>query len=223
MTAPAHPEGPCIVLASASPRRRDLLSRAGLRFEVAPVPGDEPTVAPGEGAAAFARRAATWKAVAAARLAPGRLVLGADTVVALHDEVMGKPLDPDDARRMLALLSGREHEVHTAVACALADTEGQVRARCELVTTHVAFRTLTPAEIDEYVSSREPLDKAGAYGIQGLGGDLVDRYNGSYSNVVGLPVEETLSLLQACHETWLDEPAPRWVRPRVQPRLPLGV
>jgi septum formation protein len=223
MSQPAHRDEPCIVLASASPRRRELLHRAGLCFEVAPVPDAEPTVAHAEGASSFARRAATWKAVAAARRVPGRLVLGADTVVALHDEIMGKPLDSDDARRMLALLSGHEHEVHTAVACALAEPGGQVRARCELVTTHVVFRILTPAEIDEYVSTREPLDKAGAYGIQGLGGDLVDRYNGSYSNVVGLPVEETLNLLQVCYEAWLDEPAPCWVRPRVQPRLPLGV
>jgi septum formation protein len=220
MAAGAEPR---IVLASASPRRRELLTRAGLAFEVAPAPGSEPTPVPAEGAAAFARRAAVWKAVAAARQAPGRLVLGADTVVALRDEIMGKPADPDDARRMLALLSGREHEVHTAVACALAEPGGQVRARCELVTTHVVFHLLTPAQIDGYVRTGEPLDKAGAYGIQGLGGDLVDRYNGSYSNVVGLPVEETLSLLQTCHEAWLDAPAPGWVRPRTQPRLPLGV
>lgn len=219
--APEGTAGQRLLLASTSPRRHELLRRAAVAFDVAPADGAEPVSFAGELAPDFARRAAIWKAVEAARANPGRLVLGADTVVALHGQVLGKPEGAEDACRMLAFLSGREHQVRTAVACALDEEAHQVRVRCELVTSHVLFLELTPAQISDYVATGEPLDKAGAYGIQGLGGSLVDRYNGSYSNIVGLPLEETLRLVASCRELWLGELDAHDRPPMAQPRLPL--
>ena len=174
-----------LILASGSPRRRELLSSAGVSFEVRPADVDE-SVRPGEAPRAYAVRVATDKANAVA----GPLVLAADTVVALGDDVLGKPRDVEDARRTLERLSGRTHRVFTAVVLSNA---GRVKSR--LVSTEVTFRVLTVADIDRYVSTGEPMDKAGAYGIQGLGGALVDRVRGSYTNVIGLPLRETLALL----------------------------
>lgn len=180
-----------LVLASASPRRRQLLASLGLKCKVAPTDIDE-TPRPGEDPADYARRLAAEKAAAgAARQPSGRLLLAADTVVALGREILGKPADEHDAARMLRRLSGRTHQVHTAVAARRGDT-----AAMRLATTEVTFRSLRDTEIEAYVSSGEPLDKAGAYGIQGVAAIFVTRLSGSYSGVVGLPLCETAELLR---------------------------
>jgi septum formation protein len=180
-----------LILASASPRRRALLQQLGFTFAV--VPSDVPeTPHPGEAPAAFARRIARAKATAVARRHPGAVVLGADTVVVVDGEILGKPTDRADARRMLERLSGRAHRVLTAVTlvgagAAVEDT---------LVETEVEFRRLDAADIDTYLDSGEPFDKAGAYAVQGGAEAFVTRLNGSYSNVVGLPVDEVAALLR---------------------------
>jgi len=133
-------------------------------------------------------RLALAKARAVAADHPGATVVGADTVVVLDGEILGKPTDAADAADMLTRLSGRTHEVLTGVAV--------VPGECFATTTSVTFRTLTPAEVDGYVATGEPLDKAGAYGIQGLGGALVASISGSFDNVVGLPVEQLSDLLR---------------------------
>lgn len=179
-----------LVLASGSPRRLQLLASLGLDCEVSPVDIDE-TPRPGEPPEAYARRLAAEKAaLAVTRQAPGRLVLAADTVVAIGGEILGKPADPADAARMLRRLSGRSHAVYTAVA---ASRDGATSLR--LASSEVTFRTLLSDEIDAYVATGEPLDKAGAYGIQGLAAIFVTRLCGSYSGVVGLPLCETAELL----------------------------
>lgn len=182
-----------IVLASASPRRRELLSLAGVPHRVLPGQVEE-RQASGEPPAGFAERAALEKARAVAAGCPaGTWVLGADTVVAIDALALGKPRDRDDGRRMLRLLSGRTHTVITGVALVQAGFEGCERLRAE---TEVTFRPLPEAWIEGYLDSDEPMDKAGAYGIQGLGGLLVESIRGSYSNVVGLPIGETVLLLE---------------------------
>ena len=180
-----------LVLASGSPRRRELLEGAGVTFEVLVAPegeeqGVDPSLPPGEGAAAKALAKAAW----AARHRPGSLVLGADTVVVLGGEVLGKPRNAEDARRMLGRLSGRAHKVLTGFAVVLDDT-----VRTQIVETEVSFRELDEVSIGRYVASGEPMDKAGAYAIQGVGGGFVDRVIGSYTNVVGLPLSEVLAEL----------------------------
>lgn len=179
-----------IVLASASPRRREILTALGVPFEAHAMDVDESPAA-GESASALARRVARAKADAGVRrFGPSRHVLAADTVVDVDGVGLGKPEDDADARRMLALLSGRTHQVRTAVALAFA---GQVRAL--EVVTDVRFRALDAATIDRYVASGEGRDKAGAYAVQGLGGGFVVSVSGSSSNVVGLPAAETIDLL----------------------------
>ena len=177
-----------LILASASPRRAELLSAAGIPFEVRPAHIDEALRA-GEDARTYASRVAVDKARAIAGQADGRSVLAADTVVVIDGLVLGKPVDSDDAKRMLRLLSGRSHEVITAVAL-MSTRRGQsdaaVDARIE--STVVEFTALDTAEIDWYVATGEPSDKAGAYAIQGLASRFVTRIEGSYSNVVGLPM-----------------------------------
>ena len=177
-----------LILASASPRRAELLSAAGIPFEVRPAHIDEALRA-GEDARTYASRVAVDKARAIAGQANGRSVLAADTVVVIDGLVLGKPVDSDDAKRMLRLLSGRSHEVITAVAL-MSTRRGQsdaaVDARIE--STVVEFAPLHTAEIDWYVATGEPSDKAGAYAIQGLASRFVTRIEGSYSNVVGLPM-----------------------------------
>ena len=181
-----------LILASASPRRRELLRAAGFDFVVRPS-----TVAeerhPGESGEEFALRAAREKALqVAASTPPGSLVLGADTVVIVQGEVLGKPSDPEDAARMLRLLSGVTHRVVTGVCLVRApDRIEALRPSATLVT----FRRLDEQEIREYVSSGEPLDKAGAYGIQGLASKFVTRIEGCYFNVVGLPVALVYELI----------------------------
>jgi septum formation protein len=182
-----------LILASSSPRRAELLAAAGIAFEMVKVEVDESMQRlepPGD----HVRRLAREKAEAALRDHPDRVVLGADTVV-LGGEMMGKPRDAADAVRMLRLLSGREHEVLTSVA--LVSKRGAV---IEVSRTRVWMNPLTDAEIAEYVATGEPLDKAGAYGIQGLGSKFIDRIQGSYPNVVGLPVALVYRLLKGYPE-----------------------
>jgi septum formation protein len=178
---------PRLVLASQSPRRRELLAQLGLSFDVRPSDADE-TVHPGEPPRDYVLRVAREKARAVA----GDLVLAADTAVVLGDEVLGKPADDADARRMLRALSGTEHEVLTAVVL-------RRDAALELdtvVSTRVVFAELSDREIDRYVSTGEPRDKAGAYAIQGAAIAFVRSVVGSPSNVVGLPIAETVALLR---------------------------
>lgn len=182
-----------LILASASPRRRELLTKAGFNFEVCPSVVVE-TPHPGEKPEEFARRAAREKALdVAANAEPGTLVLGADTVVALEDLILGKPADAAEAERMLQQLSGRTHRVVTAVSLVLAPNSLE---DLQEETTAVTFRRLTLEEIRDYVASGEPFDKAGAYGIQGLASKFVARIEGDYSNVVGLPAGRVTELLR---------------------------
>ncbi len=178
-----------LTLASQSPRRRELLALLGIAPELRPAHTDE-TVRPGETPESYVRRVAADKAAV-----PGELVLGADTAVVLGHEILGKPRDGEDARRMLRALSGRVHRVLTAVCLRRGGAEPLVRDR--LVSTEVVFASLTAAEVDWYVATGEPLDKAGAYAVQGAGGLFVREVRGSVSNVVGLPLHETAELLRA--------------------------
>ncbi|MGE3404649.1 MAG: nucleoside triphosphate pyrophosphatase [Vicinamibacterales bacterium] len=180
---------PRVLLASASPRRAELLAAAGIPFDVAPADVDE-TRRPGEAPVAYCERLARTKALAAAERAPDRVVVAADTIVVAGADVFGKPEDAADARRMLQALSGRAHDVLTAVAIAAG---GEVRTAVE--RTAVEFVPLSEDEIAWYVESGEPMDKAGAYAIQGLASRFVARISGSYSNVVGLPVATVYRLL----------------------------
>lgn len=195
------------MLASTSPRRRELLQRLGTRFEVL-----APDEAAEEGLRAGRTIRETARAVTAAaeakaasvlpRAAPGSLVIGADTVVLLGGRLLGKPRDEAEAERMLRGLSGRTHTVVTAVAVLEAAGSGRAAGWEE---TRVRFRRLAEDEIAEYVASREPLDKAGAYGIQGRGALLVDRLDGCYYNVVGLPLSRLHGLLRELgHDLLLD-------------------
>jgi septum formation protein len=178
-----------LVLASASPRRAELLKSAGFQFTIVPAAIDERAL-PDERPDDHVRRLARGKAVAAAALAPGATILGADTVVVVDDTILGKPHDARDARRMLRLLAGRRHHVFTGVAvCRL----GVTRDAVEVTAVDVA--TLSGEEIDWYVASGEPMGKAGAYAIQGLASRFVSRIEGSYSNVVGLPIAVVHRLL----------------------------
>ncbi|QKJ85431.1 septum formation inhibitor Maf [Paramixta manurensis] len=175
-----------LYLASGSPRRRELLTQLGLRFELITTEVEEQR-RDGETAEHYVRRLANEKAQAGVARAPQDLpVLGADTIVVLNGEILEKPRDERHAAAMLAKLSGQTHQVMTAVT--LADRNHQLDC---LVTTEVTFRTLTSEDIARYVASGEPMDKAGAYGIQGTGGNFVRKINGSYHAVVGLPLVET--------------------------------
>lgn len=171
-----------LVLASASPRRQELLHVAGIAFEVQPADISEDPL-PGEAAKACAERLAREKALAVARQRPQDIVLGADTVVVIDNQILGKPADASDAAHMLRLLSGREHQVITGV-CLVAG--GQCSVASE--TTSVTMSALSEKEIADYVATGEPMDKAGAYAIQGIASRWIPRIEGDYSNVVGLPV-----------------------------------
>ncbi len=173
-----------IILASQSPRRRALLEQMGItNFTVLPARGQEDMSAELTPEHLVETLALNKGREVAARTAAGNLVIAADTVVALHGEVLGKPRDEADAYRMLQLLSGETHAVHTGVAVL---RDGQ--ALCEHETTLVRFRPLSDREIRAYIATGEPMDKAGAYGIQGRGAVLVEGIQGDYCNVVGLPV-----------------------------------
>lgn len=178
-----------IVLASASPRRAELLRAAGFAFVVDPVDIDE-SVLPGETPDGHVRRLARAKAQAGASRHPGQTVLGADTVVVIDGRILGKPRDDADASAMLSALSGRVHQVYTAVAVAAG---GAVRDAVDV--SAVTFAPMAPADIAAYVASGEPGDKAGAYAIQGWAARFIERLEGSYSGVVGLPVAVVHRLL----------------------------
>jgi septum formation protein len=179
-----------LYLASGSPRRQELLTQLGVSFERL-VPGIEEQREAQEGAQHYVARLAREKALAGVALATRDLpVLGADTIVVLNGEVLEKPRDAEHAAAMLRQLSGQTHQVMTAVA--LADSQQTIDC---LVTTEVTFRVLSNEDIQGYVATGEPMDKAGAYGIQGLGGCFVRKINGSYHAVVGLPLVETYELL----------------------------
>lgn len=182
-----------LILASSSPRRRELLREAGIVFEVHPAHILEQRK-PGEAPIEYACRLAREKAEAVAHEFPNDCILGADTIVLVDDQVLEKPVDADDARRMLHLLSGREHSVTTAVSLAGA----QSRAITRSATTQVFFREITEPEIEAYVAGGEPMDKAGAYAIQGGAGPWVEKIEGDYSNVVGLPLTLVTEMLREC-------------------------
>lgn len=178
-----------LVLASKSPRRAELLAAAGIPFLVRAGDIDESCIA-GESPEVYVRRLAVGKALAV-ESDSSEIVLAADTIVVLDGEIMGKPRDAKDATRMLAALAGRRHEVITGVCLRRGDA-----TLVEAATTVVWFAPMSDVEIAEYVASGEPMDKAGAYGIQGLASCHIDRIEGSYANVVGLPVSLVYQMLR---------------------------
>ena len=194
-----------IVLASASPRRQELLRNAGIEFTVQPADIDETPLA-GEGARECAERLAGEKALAVWRKRPQGVVLGADTIVVVEETILGKPGDAGDAARMLRMLSGREHRVITGVAvvsAGRADADKSPPAiflasslRTASETTIVTMNSISDAEIQAYVATGEPMDKAGAYAIQGIASRWIPRIVGDYSNVVGLPVALVYGMLR---------------------------
>ena len=179
-----------IILASQSPRRRELLGLYGIPFVVDPSQEDEEHVQ-GTGVQRVQKLAQLKCAEVAARH-PGRMVLAADTLVCVDDEILGKPKDEQDASRMLHLLSGRAHEVHTGVCLRLPDG----RELCGVDTTRVFFLPLSEQSIRRYIATGESMDKAGAYGIQGEAGKFVESLDGSFENVMGFPVREVQIMLE---------------------------
>jgi septum formation protein len=179
-----------VVLASGSPRRHQLLNLIGIAHEIRPSNIDE-TMRPRETPRRHAERLAREKASAIAKRDPDLITIGADTIVVVNRKVLGKPRDTDDAARMLALLSGREHVVTTAVAVSRGK---KLRSAVEEVS--VRFRRLRDDEIDAYIATGEPMDKAGAYGIQGYGATIVERIEGDYFAVMGLPIVRLIGLLR---------------------------
>jgi septum formation protein len=182
-----------IILASSSPRRRELLRNLGFAFDVIQPSADE-TVSENETPEDFALRVSVEKAWSVSRsLGEGAVVIGADTIVVVDGEMLGKPEDPEEASSMLRKLSGKEHHVYTAFSIVRPKDE---ILHSEIVDTSVRVKTLAASEIEGYIKTGEPMDKAGAYGIQGIGSFMVRGIEGSYSNVVGLPVEELLAALK---------------------------
>jgi len=179
-----------LILASASPRRRELLTQAGLSFDVVPAHIDE-TRRASEEPTAYVERLALEKAQAIQAQHPGAFVLGADTTVEVDGHTLEKPADRADAERMLRLLSGRTHHVHTGLALLSPRDE-----RTHLETTSVIFSSISETELQHYLDSVEPYDKAGAYGIQGYAARWISRIDGDYFNVVGLPLAATIQLLK---------------------------
>ncbi len=182
---------PALILASNSPRRRYLLEQAGLKFSIVPSEFNESSVILSS-PESYVKRLAEAKAMDISHKYPDSWIIGADTIVFIDNRILGKPVSRADARRMLSRLSGKTHQVHTGycICC-----QAQDRLFSETVTTDVSFKRLSEKEIDWYIDSGEPFDKAGAYAIQGIGTFLVKRINGSYTNVVGLPVCEVLEYL----------------------------
>jgi septum formation protein len=184
------PDVPRLILASQSPRRAELLTRLGLEFDILPAEIDESYLGD-EMPADHAERLAREKAIAVARRHPEALVIGSDTIVLIDNLVLGKPRDEADAVRMLKRLADREHQVITAVAVVWG-----TRIHSAVEPVRVRFRPLDDRECEEYVATGEPMDKAGAYGIQGYGSALVESIEGDYFAVMGLPVVRTLALLR---------------------------
>jgi septum formation protein len=186
-----------LILASQSPRRAELLRNAGIAFKVLPADVDE-SVRPGEEPTEYVKRLAREKALAVLATAPaGAVVLGADTTVVLDGESLGKPVDSAEARRMLARLSGRRHQVTTGVCVARRNADGLAVCTVEAEVTEVEFAAMSAEEIAGYVASGEPMDKAGAYAIQGGASRWVWRIEGCYFNVVGLPVARVRAMLDS--------------------------
>jgi septum formation protein len=179
-----------LILASASPRRRELLTQAGLTFEAHAANIDESRLSY-EAPSTYVHRLALEKARAVHARFPTATVLGADTTVVLENEIMNKPTDPADAERMLRALSGRIHQVYTGIAVVTPTAE-----RFHLETTHVTFSEIGEDDLARYIASGDPLDKAGAYGIQGFAARWIPRIEGDYFNVVGLPIAATIRLLR---------------------------
>ena len=182
-----------LILASHSPRRRALLANAGLEFEVVASAAGE-SESPALSIRELTTLNATRKARAVSYARADAVVLAADTLVAIDGEVIGKPVDLDDAVGILRRLSGREHQVCSGVCICAA---GRGLTNSFFVISHVQFRKLSDAQIRAYLAKIEPLDKAGAYAAQGHGSEIINRIRGSYTNVVGLPIEETLARLRA--------------------------
>jgi septum formation protein len=185
-----------LILASASPRRAEILRNAGFPFDIFPADVDE-TILRDERAEDYVRRLAEEKArVAMERLTPHSvpaIVIGTDTTVVADGRILGKPADKEDARRMLRLLSGQTHEVLTGLSVT---RSADSRSASHVETTRVIFASLSESEIENYLASGEPFDKAGAYGIQGIGGRYVTRIEGCYFNVMGLPLSRLWSMLR---------------------------
>jgi septum formation protein len=192
MTAMQKPcDHKTLILASRSPRRKYLLEQAGLSFAVIPSRVEEDSVPPAD-PGAYVRTLAEMKARAVAADHPKSWVIGADTIVLIDGRILGKPVHRDDARKMIARLSGQTHQVYTGYCIRCEDRH---RLIADVVKTDVSFKPLTREEIEWYIHTGEPFDKAGAYAIQGLGTFLVKSVNGSYTNVVGLPVCEVIEVL----------------------------
>lgn len=187
-----------LILASASPRRAQILRNAGLDFEVVPVHADE-SCREGEAATDYVRRLADEKARIVARQLAGdavgdsTFVIAADTVVVIDSEILGKPSSPANAREMLRRLSGKTHEVYTGLAVLQANSSA---IRTAVETTRVTFAILSEKEIEDYIATGEPFDKAGAYAIQGRGGKFISRIEGCYFNVTGLPLARLYAILR---------------------------
>jgi septum formation protein len=179
-----------VVLASSSPRRRELLNLIGIAHEVRPANLDE-SMRPRETPRRHAERLARDKASAVAIRDPDLITIAADTIVVINRKVLGKPVDKEDAARMLAMLSGREHTVITAVAV----SRGK-KLRSAIEEVKVKFRRLREEEIEAYIATGEPMDKAGAYGIQGFGATIVERVEGDYFAVMGLPLVRLIGLMR---------------------------
>lgn len=180
-----------LILASASPRRRELLSLTGLTFTVdAPDVDESCTLPPREAVQELSRR----KALTAAGMHPGCCIVAADTLVSVDEQALGKPHDAQDACRMLRLLSGRWHQVYTGVTVIAPDGT----LHCAADTTDVHFESMTDEAIRRYVATGEPMDKAGAYAVQGIAGLWIDQLRGSHTNVIGLPMSLTRRLLEEC-------------------------
>lgn len=181
-----------LILASNSPRRKALLSQLGVDFIVKPS-GVEESPFPGETPEDFARRAARAKAVAIAEFHPDDWVVGADTIVILNGRILGKPRNADEAKEMLSALSGKRHTVITAFCVINRKRKTEI---CRTVSTDVWIKKLDMKEIERYIATGEPFDKAGAYAAQGIGSFMIKSINGSYTNVVGLPLCELVEVLK---------------------------
>jgi len=191
-----------LILASRSPRRQELLRAAGIRFRIVPAEEELPLARLSGRPADLVRRSALAKARAVAQSTRG-IVLGADTVVVCDSTIMGKPVSVAEARHMLRQLSGRWHRVYTGLALV-----HHSRHLADYECTRVAFRTLSNTEIERYLATREPFDKAGAYAIQGHGAALIRAVRGCYTNVIGLPLPKLLAMLAAFHALPPESAAP---------------
>jgi septum formation protein len=181
-----------IILASSSPRRRELLRNLGIRFEILPSLIDEIQLE-GESPEDFALRTSSEKALSVSRnLNSDCVVIGADTIVVIDGEILGKPQDEEGAKFMLKKISGKEHRVITGFSIVKSKAELLHR---EFVESRVRIKTLAPSEIEGYIKTKEPMDKAGAYGAQGIGAFMIREIHGSYTNVVGLPLVELVDVL----------------------------